>query len=323
MLRLSCLDEPVEIVRDRYGIPHVYARSRLDLVRAQGYVHAQDRLFQMEGIRRFAWGRLSELAGPQTLELDRTARRLLLRRAAERELRRVRPRGGRAPGRVLPGRERVPRARPAAVRAAPRARAARALDAGGRARAGRHAGPVALGQLGDRADARTPAGPSARGARRAADRLVPGRPPADRRRGARPRGPLPHPRVAAPRRRAGRLERLRRLGCTDGERPAAARQRPAPPALDPRHLARAAPRLGRRRGVGLHGSRRAGRRPGPEPPGRLGVDDCNGRHAGPVRRAVRRSRAATRPTASGSSPRSCARRSASAVAASRWSRRSP
>ena len=85
-LRLSCLDEPVEIVRDRYGIPHVYARSRLDLVRAQGYVHAQDRLFQMEGIRRFAWGRLSELAGPQTLELDRTARRLLLRRTADREL---------------------------------------------------------------------------------------------------------------------------------------------------------------------------------------------------------------------------------------------
>jgi penicillin G amidase len=85
-LRLACLDEPVEVVRDRYGIPHVYACSRRDLVRAQGYVHAQDRLFQMEGIRRFAWGRLSELAGPQTLELDRAARRLRLRWAAEREL---------------------------------------------------------------------------------------------------------------------------------------------------------------------------------------------------------------------------------------------
>ena len=84
-LRLACLDEPVEVVRDRYGILHVYARSRLDLVRAQGYVHAQDRLFQMEGIRRFAWGRLSELAGPRTLELDRAARRLRLRWAAERD----------------------------------------------------------------------------------------------------------------------------------------------------------------------------------------------------------------------------------------------
>jgi penicillin amidase len=84
-LRLPWLIDEVEIVRDRYGIPHIYARHRLDLVRAQGYVHAQDRLFQMEGIRRFAWGRLSELAGERTLELDRTARRLRLRWAAERD----------------------------------------------------------------------------------------------------------------------------------------------------------------------------------------------------------------------------------------------
>jgi len=84
-LALACLDGPVEVIRDRYGIPHVYAGSRLDLVRAQGYVHAQDRLFQMEGLRRLAWGRLSELAGPRTLELDRAARRLRLRWAAERD----------------------------------------------------------------------------------------------------------------------------------------------------------------------------------------------------------------------------------------------
>lgn len=83
-IRLACLEAPVEVVRDRFGIPHVYAGSRLDLVRAQGYVHAQDRLFQMESLRRFAFGRLSELAGRRTLELDRTARRLLLRRTAER-----------------------------------------------------------------------------------------------------------------------------------------------------------------------------------------------------------------------------------------------
>ena len=83
VLRLDCLEEPVEIVRDRFGIPHVYARSRADLVRAQGFVHAQDRLFQMESVRRFAFGRLSELVGRRTLEADRVARRLLLRRTAE------------------------------------------------------------------------------------------------------------------------------------------------------------------------------------------------------------------------------------------------
>jgi penicillin amidase len=83
-LELACLDGPVEVVRDRFGIPHLYAGSRLDLVRAQGYVHAQDRLFQMDTLRRYAFGRLSELAGRRTLELDRTARRLLLRQTAER-----------------------------------------------------------------------------------------------------------------------------------------------------------------------------------------------------------------------------------------------
>ena len=84
-IRLSCLEAPAEVIRDRFGIPHVYAGSRADLARAQGYVHAQDRLFQMETIRRFAFGRLSEVAGPRTLELDRLARRLRLRWAAERD----------------------------------------------------------------------------------------------------------------------------------------------------------------------------------------------------------------------------------------------
>jgi penicillin amidase len=83
--RLAGLEAPVEVVRDRLGIPHLYAGGRRDLACAQGYVHAQDRLFQMELTRRFAWGRLSELVGARTLELDRTARRLRLRWAAERD----------------------------------------------------------------------------------------------------------------------------------------------------------------------------------------------------------------------------------------------
>ena len=84
-LRLPSLEAPVEVIRDRYGIPHVYAGSRHDLVRAQGYVHAQDRLWQMESLRRFAFGRLAELAGRRALELDRLARRLRLRWSAERD----------------------------------------------------------------------------------------------------------------------------------------------------------------------------------------------------------------------------------------------
>ena len=84
-IALASLDGPAEILRDRFGIPHVYARSAEDVARAHGYVHAQDRLFQMEMLRRFAFGRLSEIAGPRTLELDRIARRLRLRWSAERE----------------------------------------------------------------------------------------------------------------------------------------------------------------------------------------------------------------------------------------------
>jgi penicillin amidase len=84
-LPLRSLEAPVEVLRDRYGIPHIYAGSRRDLVRAQGYVHAQDRLFQMETTRRFAFGRLSEVAGARTLEIDRLARRLRLRWSAEQD----------------------------------------------------------------------------------------------------------------------------------------------------------------------------------------------------------------------------------------------
>ncbi len=79
------LREPVEVVRDRWGVPHVYARNEHDLFFAQGYVHAQDRLWQMEVNRRTASGRLSELFGDRTLAADRFLRTLGLRHAAELE----------------------------------------------------------------------------------------------------------------------------------------------------------------------------------------------------------------------------------------------
>jgi penicillin amidase len=79
------LQGQVEVFRDRWGVPHIYARSAPDLFFAQGYVHAQDRLWQMDLQRRAGSGRLSELLGEMTLEMDRFFRVVGLGRAAEAE----------------------------------------------------------------------------------------------------------------------------------------------------------------------------------------------------------------------------------------------
>lgn len=84
-LEAAGLLEPVEVIRDPWGVPHIQARSEHDLFFAQGFVHAQDRLWQMELNRRAASGRLSEIFGEVTLETDRFVRTLGLRRAAEAE----------------------------------------------------------------------------------------------------------------------------------------------------------------------------------------------------------------------------------------------
>ncbi len=84
-LRVPGLQTAVEVIRDRWGVPHLYAQSAHDLFFAQGYVHAQDRLWQMEFNRRTASGRLSEIVGEATLPTDRFLRTIGLRRAAERE----------------------------------------------------------------------------------------------------------------------------------------------------------------------------------------------------------------------------------------------
>jgi penicillin amidase len=73
----------VSIVRDALGVPHISAASEDDAFFAQGFVTAQDRLFQMDGLRRLAAGDLSEIVGPAALELDRDSRRLRMRRIAE------------------------------------------------------------------------------------------------------------------------------------------------------------------------------------------------------------------------------------------------
>ncbi len=75
--------QPVEVSRDGLGIPHIKAKTLEDALFAQGYVTAEDRMFQMDAMRRLAAGELSEVFGPSTLESDVESRRLRLRRVAE------------------------------------------------------------------------------------------------------------------------------------------------------------------------------------------------------------------------------------------------
>jgi penicillin amidase len=78
---------PATISRDSLGVPHVAAASEEDAWFLQGFVTAQDRLFQMDAIRRLASGELAEVVGKAALESDREARRLRLRRLAEQHAR--------------------------------------------------------------------------------------------------------------------------------------------------------------------------------------------------------------------------------------------
>jgi penicillin amidase len=64
------LQEEVDIHFDNYGVPHIYAQNEIDAYRALGYVHAQERLFQLEMMRRVGSGTLAELLGPDVLEID-------------------------------------------------------------------------------------------------------------------------------------------------------------------------------------------------------------------------------------------------------------
>jgi len=80
------LGAPVAIRLDADGIPRIQAASDTDAAAALGFVHARDRMFQMELMRRNASGRLSEIAGPATLPMDRMMRVLGLRRQAEADL---------------------------------------------------------------------------------------------------------------------------------------------------------------------------------------------------------------------------------------------
>ncbi len=82
-ITVAGLEAPVEIIRDRYDIPHCFAQSASDALFALGYVQAQDRLWQMQWSRRAAMGQLAEIAGPEALAVDRFCRTLGIGRASQ------------------------------------------------------------------------------------------------------------------------------------------------------------------------------------------------------------------------------------------------
>jgi penicillin G amidase len=91
-LRVTGLAEPVEILRDEHGVPHIRARNEADALFALGFVHAQDRLWQLEIQRRLASGRLAEILGPAALPSDRLFRTVGIVRASISAWQRMSPR---------------------------------------------------------------------------------------------------------------------------------------------------------------------------------------------------------------------------------------
>ena len=83
-IALTGLDADIEILREANGVPHIYAASEADVYFGLGFVHAQDRLWQIEMRRRMGAGRLSEILGRRSLDMDRFFRTLGIYRAAAR-----------------------------------------------------------------------------------------------------------------------------------------------------------------------------------------------------------------------------------------------
>ena len=90
-ITLKGLTSRVDVVRDEEGIPHIYAKSSNDAYFALGFVHAQDRLWQLELNRRIPAGRMAEILGPNALDADRFLRTLGVRRNAEKILENLGP----------------------------------------------------------------------------------------------------------------------------------------------------------------------------------------------------------------------------------------
>ena len=90
-VQFSDLIAKTEVVRDTANVPHIFGTNDHDTLFALGYVHAQDRLWQMTMLRRTAQGRLSELFGEKTLSIDKVVRRLGIYSAAHNSISALRP----------------------------------------------------------------------------------------------------------------------------------------------------------------------------------------------------------------------------------------
>ena len=86
VLNIPLLSKPVKIVRDSWNVPHIYAENNQDLFFTQGFIHAQDRLWQLEMSRRVGMGRLAEVFGEIGLQTDRLIRTLGFNRLAVEDL---------------------------------------------------------------------------------------------------------------------------------------------------------------------------------------------------------------------------------------------
>src|SRR5512139_2016401 len=84
-LKLKGLDAPIEIYRDRYGVPHVLAQTGHDAFFGQGFVAAQDRLWHMDYDRHNAYGRLAEWLGKPAVEGDKVMRRFQIGATVEKD----------------------------------------------------------------------------------------------------------------------------------------------------------------------------------------------------------------------------------------------
>ena len=106
-LTVKGLSAPVTVHRDQYGIPQLYAKTEADLMRAQGYTHAQDRFWEMDFRRHVTAGRVAELFGESQVETDTYLRTMGWRRVAEQEWPLLAPADQGRAERLRRGRQRV------------------------------------------------------------------------------------------------------------------------------------------------------------------------------------------------------------------------
>ena len=90
-IKIEGLKEDVTVYRDKFGVPHIYAKNENDLYKVTGYISAQDRIWQMDLLRRVTQGRLSEIFGKDMIESDVVLRSLRMQKKSEEMLKTLNP----------------------------------------------------------------------------------------------------------------------------------------------------------------------------------------------------------------------------------------